>query len=94
MVSTERIMSYGRLPSEAPLDTIPATKKPSSSWPDKGCIHLECVQFRYAEHLPYVLKSITCDVQSCEKVKANFIMSVGMIPICTCFSRVTISGGK
>jgi len=68
MVSTERIMSYGRLAPEGALDTITANKKPPNSWPDKGCIHLENLQFRYAEHLPYVLKSITCEIRSCEKV--------------------------
>ena len=68
MVSTERIMSYGQLQPEGPPDTIPVDKKPSKSWPDQGCIHLERLQFRYAADLPYVLKSITCDIKSCEKV--------------------------
>ena len=68
MVSTERIMSYGRLSPEGPLDMILADKKPPISWPDQGSIHLDHLQFRYAEHLPYVLKSITCDIEPCEKV--------------------------
>ena len=68
MVSTERIMSYGRLLPEGPLDTIPIDRKPSISWPDQGSIHLDHLQLRYAEHLPYVLKSITCDIKPCEKV--------------------------
>ena len=68
MVSTERIMSYGRLQSEGPLDTSLVNKKPSISWPDQGCIRLEHLQFRYAADLPYVLNSITCDIKSYEKV--------------------------
>ena len=68
MVSTERVISYGQLPPEGPLDTQHADRKPLSTWPDKGCIHLKHLQFRYAENLPYVLKSISCDIKSCEKV--------------------------
>lgn len=69
MVSTERVMSYGQLPPEGPLVTVPAEKKPPNYWPQKGAIHFDDLQFRYAKHLPYVLKSVTCDIKSCEKVR-------------------------
>jgi hypothetical protein len=44
-------------------------KKPSPSWPDKGCVEFRDYGVRYREGLDLVLKGITCQIQSTEKVR-------------------------
>ena len=61
-------MGYGKLESEAELMSFSKDKEPSLEWPDKGTIQLDNVDFRYAPHLPYVLKSVSLIIQSGEKV--------------------------
>ncbi|XP_065902754.1 ATP-binding cassette sub-family C member 4-like isoform X2 [Dysidea avara] len=68
MVSVERVMAYGQLESEAELETIPHNKAPRFEWPDKGVIELHNTKFKYAVDHPYVLKSISFRIESCEKV--------------------------
>ncbi|XP_065919840.1 ATP-binding cassette sub-family C member 4-like [Dysidea avara] len=68
LVSVERVMAYGKLESEAELETIPRDKAPPLQWPDKGVIDLHNTKFKYAIDYPYVLKSISFRIESCEKV--------------------------
>ncbi|XP_065919884.1 ATP-binding cassette sub-family C member 4-like isoform X2 [Dysidea avara] len=68
LVSVERVMAYGQLESEAELETIPHDKAPPLQWPDKGVIDLHNTKFKYAIDYPYVLKSISFRIESCEKV--------------------------
>ncbi|XP_065887047.1 ATP-binding cassette sub-family C member 4-like isoform X2 [Dysidea avara] len=68
LVSVERVMGYGKLESEAELMSFSKDKEPSLEWPDKGTIQLDNVDFRYAPHLPYVLKSVSLIIQSGEKI--------------------------
>ncbi|XP_065919844.1 ATP-binding cassette sub-family C member 4-like isoform X2 [Dysidea avara] len=68
LVSVERVMAYGQLESEAELETIPHDKAPPLQWPDKGVIELHNTKFKYAIDYPYVLKSISFRIESCEKV--------------------------
>ena len=68
MVSVERLMAYGKLPPEAPLETTPAINKPSKDWPKEGSIKLRELKFRYSAEDPLVLKGITCNIASSEKV--------------------------
>ena len=68
MVSVEREMAYGELKSEGELETLPQDKAPSSEWPDKGVIKLHNMKFKYTVNYPYVLKSISFKIESCEKV--------------------------
>ncbi|EEE61576.1 hypothetical protein OsJ_15950 [Oryza sativa Japonica Group] len=58
MISVERILQYTKLPSEAP--TITEGSKPPMAWPEFGMISISNLEVRYAEHLPSVLKNITC----------------------------------
>ena len=62
-------MAYGELEPEAPLETPPNKKKPPSSWPSSGHIQLNRMRFKYSNDSPYVLSSITVDIQPQEKVK-------------------------
>nr|QEY08335.1 ATP-binding cassette sub-family C member 3a [Crocus sativus] len=58
IISVERIVQYTSIPSEPPL-TIEANK-PDSNWPCTGEVVLRDLQVRYAPHLPFVLKGLTC----------------------------------
>ncbi|KAK1262158.1 ABC transporter C family member 9 [Acorus gramineus] len=58
MISVERIQQYSRIVSEAPL--VIEECRPPPNWPAFGTICFKNLQVRYAEHLPSVLKNITC----------------------------------
>ncbi|XP_074263121.1 putative ABC transporter C family member 15 [Silene latifolia] len=58
MISVERILQYTKLKSEAPL--VIEDNRPPDNWPTTGTIQFRNLQIRYAEHLPSVLKDITC----------------------------------
>ena len=68
MVSVERVTAYGKLESESELEIVPKYKAPSPEWPERGVIELNNVKFKYAINYPYVLKSISFKIESCEKV--------------------------
>ncbi|KAK9911290.1 hypothetical protein M0R45_035210 [Rubus argutus] len=66
MISVERILQYSNLTSEAPL--VIEDSKPPINWPQVGTICFKNLQIRYAEHLPSVLKSISCTFPGQNKV--------------------------
>ncbi|KAL8555682.1 hypothetical protein ACS0TY_003484 [Phlomoides rotata] len=66
MISVERILQYSNLASEAPL--VIENSTPSTNWPEIGTISFTNLQIRYAEHLPSVLKNITCTFPGRKKV--------------------------
>ena len=68
MVSVERIIGYSKLESEGQLETSINDKPRILGWPEKGEIELHNVNFKYAKEYPYVLKSISFKIESCEKV--------------------------
>ncbi|XAR63315.1 Xenobiotic-transporting ATPase [Bertholletia excelsa] len=66
MISVERIIQYTKIPSEAAL--VIEDCRPPKNWPEVGTIHFRNLQIRYAEHLPSVLKNITCTFPGKKKV--------------------------
>lgn len=66
IVSVERVLEYSRLPSEAP--EINPRNRPPASWPASGEIHFNNYSARYREGLDLVLKDITLDIKSHEKI--------------------------
>ncbi|XP_057457925.1 putative ABC transporter C family member 15 [Lotus japonicus] len=66
MISVERILQYTHIASEAPL--VIEDCKPPSNWPETGTICFKNLQIRYAEHLPSVLKNITCTFPGRKKI--------------------------
>lgn len=66
MISVERILQYSNIPSEAPL--VIEECQPPNNWPAIGKISFINLQIRYAEHLPSVLKNITCTFPGRKKV--------------------------
>ena len=68
MISAERLMAYGQLQPEAPLETPPEVKRPPKAWPLSGAIRMHKLRFRYATETPYVLKDVSVEIKAGEKV--------------------------
>ena len=68
MISVERVLGYGKLESEASLETVPPQLKPSEEWPTHGCIQLQDLVYKYSTNSQEVLKGISCCIESTEKV--------------------------
>ncbi|XP_020276191.1 LOW QUALITY PROTEIN: ABC transporter C family member 3-like [Asparagus officinalis] len=58
VISVERILQYTSIASEPPL--VIEQNRPSSNWPSLGEVELHDLQVRYAPHMPFVLKGLTC----------------------------------
>ncbi|XP_019669254.2 ATP-binding cassette sub-family C member 2 isoform X6 [Felis catus] len=65
IVAVERINEYIKVENEAPWVT---DKRPPPGWPSKGEIQFNNYQLRYRPELDLILKGITCDIKSMEKV--------------------------
>ncbi|RHZ29225.1 hypothetical protein DYB37_012590, partial [Aphanomyces astaci] len=65
MVAPERVAEYTNVEQEAPR-VIPGSVP--SSWPQDGSVRFDRVSFRYKPNDPLVLKDISFDVKSGEKV--------------------------
>ncbi|KAL5795158.1 hypothetical protein ACOSP7_003752 [Xanthoceras sorbifolium] len=66
MISVERILQYSNLTSEAPF--VVEEYRPTNNWPEVGTICFNNLQIRYAEHLPSVLKNISCTFPGGKKI--------------------------
>ncbi|KEH17986.1 multidrug resistance protein ABC transporter family protein [Medicago truncatula] len=66
MISVERILQYTNIASESPL--VIEDCRPPRNWPETGTICFQNLQIRYAEHLPSVLKNITCTFPGRKKI--------------------------
>ncbi|EPS64027.1 multidrug resistance-associated protein, partial [Genlisea aurea] len=58
IIAVERILQYTKIPSEPPLEI--ESSKPRNPWPLRGEVAVEDLQVRYAQHLPLVLRGLTC----------------------------------
>lgn len=68
MVSVERVLEYGRLPSEDKLDKPGVDENLPEGWPKRGHIEFNKVSLRYSPDTPYVLQNVTIDVKPGEKI--------------------------
>ncbi|RWR86222.1 ABC transporter C family member 3-like protein [Cinnamomum micranthum f. kanehirae] len=59
IISVKRIFHYMRIPSEPPL--VLENNKPSHDWPTQGEVDIRDLQVRYAPHLPFVLRGVSCN---------------------------------
>ncbi|XP_025847704.1 ATP-binding cassette sub-family C member 2 isoform X1 [Vulpes vulpes] len=65
IVAVERINEYIKVENEAPWVT---DKRPPPGWPSRGEIRFNNYQVRYRPELDLVLRGITCDIRSMEKI--------------------------
>ncbi|KAH8112628.1 ABC protein [Phellopilus nigrolimitatus] len=69
MNSVERVVHYSRgdlIPQEPPHEV--ESKRPDSSWPQKGAITFEKISMSYRPGLPTVLKGLSLEVKGGEKI--------------------------
>ncbi|KKA26039.1 hypothetical protein TD95_000340 [Thielaviopsis punctulata] len=66
IVSVERVLEYASIKSEAP-DIIPE-HRPPAAWPAQGSVEFHNYSTRYRDGLDLVLKDITLDIKSHEKI--------------------------
>ncbi|PKA57671.1 ABC transporter C family member 4 [Apostasia shenzhenica] len=66
MVSVERIKQFSNIPPEAPWRIKDCL--PSPNWPTHGDIYLRDLKVRYRPNTPLVLKGITLNIHSGEKI--------------------------
>ncbi|KAA0049087.1 putative ABC transporter C family member 15 [Cucumis melo var. makuwa] len=66
IISVERILQYSKIKSEAPL--VIEDSRPPSNWPQEGSITFKNLRIRYADHLPDILKDISCTFPGKKKV--------------------------
>ncbi|XWS56831.1 hypothetical protein CRYUN_Cryun09bG0119300 [Craigia yunnanensis] len=66
IISVERILQYSNLASESALKIEEC--RPHNNWPEVGTICFRNLQIRYAEHLPFVLKNISCTFPGRKKI--------------------------
>lgn len=90
MISVERILQYSNIASESPL--VIEDSKPPAYWPDIGNICLKNLQIRYAEHLPLVLKNITCTFPGRKKIGVVGRTGSGKSTLIQAIFRIVESG--
>ncbi|TQS36417.1 hypothetical protein Golomagni_03139 [Golovinomyces magnicellulatus] len=66
IVSVERVLEYGRLPSEAP--ELIVGSRPSNKWPASGAVQFNNYSTRYRNDLDLVLKDINISIKPNEKI--------------------------
>ncbi|RLM74168.1 MRP-like ABC transporter [Panicum miliaceum] len=66
MVAVERVHQYSTLPSEAAWEI--ADCLPSPNWPSRGDIDVKDLKVRYRQNTPLILKGITVNIKSGEKI--------------------------
>lgn len=90
IVAVERINEYINVENEAPWVT---DKRPPADWPSKGEIQFSNYQVRYRPELNLVLKGITCDIKSTEKVGVVGRTGAGKSSLTNCLFRILESAG-
>ncbi|XP_037352386.1 ATP-binding cassette sub-family C member 2 [Talpa occidentalis] len=90
IVAVERINEYIKVENEAPWVT---DKKPPEGWPSKGEIRFNNYQVRYRPELDLVLRGITCDIKSTEKVGVVGRTGAGKSSLTNCLFRILEAAG-
>ena len=68
MTSTERVLEYGKIESEAELESDEAEKKQLRNWPSEGVVDFQSVWLKYGKEEKYVLKGVDFKSKPNEKV--------------------------
>ncbi|GFR84872.1 multidrug resistance-associated protein 1 [Elysia marginata] len=91
IVAVERIKEYTETPTEAPW--IIEHNRPKPSWPERGEIDFKDYKLRYREGLDLVLKGITCNIKSGEKVGIVGRTGAGKSSLTMALFRIIESAG-
>ncbi|XP_011906852.1 PREDICTED: canalicular multispecific organic anion transporter 1 isoform X2 [Cercocebus atys] len=90
IVAAERITEYTKVENEAPWVT---DKRPPPDWPSKGRIQFNNYQVRYRPELDLVLRGITCDIGSMEKIGVVGRTGAGKSSLTNCLFRILEAAG-
>ncbi|XP_037660286.1 canalicular multispecific organic anion transporter 1 isoform X2 [Choloepus didactylus] len=90
IVAVERITEYINVENEAPWVT---DNRPPPGWPSKGEIQFSNYQVRYRPELDLVLKGITCDIRSTEKIGVVGRTGAGKSSLTNCLFRILEAAG-
>ncbi|KAM6186730.1 ATP-binding cassette sub-family C member 2 [Rhynchocyon petersi] len=90
IVAVERINEYINVENEAPWVT---DKRPPAGWPSKGDIQFNNYQVRYRPELDLVLKGITCNIKSMEKIGVVGRTGAGKSSLTNCLFRILEAAG-
>uniref|UniRef100_A0A8C9SYZ2 Multidrug resistance-associated protein 1-like n=1 Tax=Scleropages formosus TaxID=113540 RepID=A0A8C9SYZ2_SCLFO len=85
IVAVERVNEYTKIENEAPWIT---DTHPADSWPDSGKICFENFKLRYRPELDLVLRGITCDIGSMEKIGIVGRTGAGKSSLTNCLFRI------
>ncbi|XP_059486251.1 probable multidrug resistance-associated protein lethal(2)03659 [Neocloeon triangulifer] len=97
MTSVERVLEFSNLEAEPPLETNPKDD-PGKGWPSKGNVNFDKLVMRYSKNDPPVLKGITFNIKSGEKIgvvgrtgagKSSLISALFRLADC-CEGRIVI----
>ncbi|XP_068210698.1 multidrug resistance-associated protein 1-like [Palaemon carinicauda] len=91
IVSVERIREYIEEEQEAPWKI--KGQEPPKSWPDQGCITFSKYEARYRQGLELVLKGISCQISSGEKVGIVGRTGAGKSSLTLCLFRIIEAAG-
>ncbi|GBM52169.1 Multidrug resistance-associated protein 1 [Araneus ventricosus] len=86
IVAVERILEYTNTPTEAPW--VIEGKTPPKEWPDRGTVKMDNYSTRYRTGLDLVLKQISCDVKSGEKIGIVGRTGAGKSSLTLCLFRI------
>lgn len=67
MTSVERVVEYGKLESEPPLETD-KSKVPTKVWPEKGQVVFKDIYLKYTDDADFALKGISFEAKENEKI--------------------------
>ncbi|XP_009957095.1 PREDICTED: canalicular multispecific organic anion transporter 1 isoform X1 [Leptosomus discolor] len=90
IVAVERVHEYTKVKNEAPWVT---EKRPPHGWPSKGEIQFVDYKVRYRPELELVLRGITCNIGSTEKVGVVGRTGAGKSSLTNCLFRVLEAAG-
>uniref|UniRef100_A0A452VCZ7 ABC-type glutathione-S-conjugate transporter n=1 Tax=Ursus maritimus TaxID=29073 RepID=A0A452VCZ7_URSMA len=90
IVAVERINEYIKVENEAPWVT---DERPPAGWPSKGEIHFNNYQVRYRPELDLVLRGITCDIRSMEKIGVVGRTGAGKSSLTSALFRILEAAG-